>query len=48
MDRKKGLLNVSVSLFSRVLLLAAALLVRRLLVTDTQNREMSRTPKTGR
>lgn len=32
MDRKKGLLNVSVSIVSRVLLLAAALLVRRLLI----------------
>lgn len=32
MDKKKGLLNVSASIFSRVLLLAAALLVRRLLI----------------
>ena len=32
MDRKKGLLNVSVSIVSRVLFLAAALLVRRLLI----------------
>ena len=37
MDRKKGLLNVSVSLFSRVLLLAAALLVRRLLIQYAGN-----------
>lgn len=32
MDRKKGLLNVSASIGSRLLLLAAALLVRRLLI----------------
>ena len=37
MDRKKGLLNVSVSIVSRVLLLAAAFLVRRLLILYVGN-----------
>ena len=37
MDRKKSVLNVSVSLFSRVIMLAAALLVRRLLITHIGN-----------
>ena len=37
MDRKKGILNVSASIASRVLLLAAALLVRRLLIRYVGN-----------
>ena len=37
MDRKKGLLNVSVSIVSRVLLLAAAFLIRRLLIQYGRN-----------
>ncbi len=37
MDRKKGLLNVSVSIVSRGLLLTAALLVRRLLIQYAGN-----------
>lgn len=37
MDRKKSILNVSASMVSRVLLLAAALLVRRLLIQQAGN-----------
>ena len=37
MDRKKSILNVSASMISRVLLLAAAMLVRRLLIQQAGN-----------
>lgn len=37
MDKRKSILNVSVSIFSRILLLAAALYVRRLLITHIGN-----------
>ena len=32
MDKRRGILNVSVSIFSRIVLLASALVVRRLLI----------------